>query len=90
MEKRLNVSNLGIEEMNTSIVECVRRNVKQYLANLNGKRPDNMYDTILKEVEPSLLKVIMEYAESNQTKAAIYLGISRGSMRKKLKRYGFL
>jgi Fis family transcriptional regulator len=42
---------------------------------------------VMEQVEAPLLEIIMEYANGNQTKAARYLGLNRGTLRKKLKRY---
>ncbi len=50
----------------------------------------NVYDTILAEVEDPMLEAVMEHARYNQTKAAKILGINRGTLRKKLKRHGFI
>jgi Fis family transcriptional regulator len=39
------------------------------------------------EVEPPLLSSVMEYTDGNQSLAADILGISRATLRKKLKQY---
>jgi len=41
----------------------------------------------LAEVEPPLLMVVLKQVRGNQTKAAKMLGLSRGTLRKKLKIY---
>jgi Fis family transcriptional regulator len=45
---------------------------------------------VLAEVEVPLLEAVMEYTKGNQSRAAILLGLSRGTLRKKLKIYGML
>ncbi|RND30066.1 helix-turn-helix domain-containing protein, partial [Vibrio parahaemolyticus] len=35
-----------------------------------------------------LLDTIMQYTRGNQTRAATMMGINRGTLRKKLKKYG--
>jgi Fis family transcriptional regulator len=40
---------------------------------------------VVSETEYALFKTVLEYAHGNQSKAAEYLGISRGTFRKKLK-----
>ncbi len=40
------------------------------------------------EVEAPLLEEVMTYTRGNQTRAAIMMGINRGTLRKKLKQYG--
>jgi Fis family transcriptional regulator len=43
---------------------------------------------VMDEVERPLLECTMEYCGGNQTKAAKYLGLNRGTLRKKLKHHG--
>jgi Fis family transcriptional regulator len=59
-----------------------------YFATLNGHKPGQLYDLVLREVEEPLFKAVLEYAEGNQSRAADILGINRGTLRKKLKTYG--
>jgi DNA-binding protein Fis len=42
---------------------------------------------VLEQVEPPLLEATMEKAKYNQVRAAKILGVSRGTLRKKLKQY---
>jgi Fis family transcriptional regulator len=41
----------------------------------------------MSEVEPPLFKSALEYTEGNQSVAADILGISRATLRKKIKQY---
>ncbi len=59
-----------------------------YFATLNGHRPAHLYDLVMREVEEPLFKVVMNHVEGNQSRAAIILGINRGTLRKKLKEFG--
>ena len=59
-----------------------------YFATLNGHKPGQLYDLVLREVEEPLFKAVLDYVESNQSRAADILGINRGTLRKKLKTYG--
>lgn len=54
---------------------------------MNGEEPNNLYQMVISEIEKPLLEVVMEQSESNQTRAAKYLGINRNTLRKKLKQY---
>ena len=62
--------------------------VKGYL-NAVGKKPGNLnlYQLILEEVEAPLFRTVMELSRYNQSRAARILGVSRGTLRTKLKRY---
>lgn len=61
--------------------------MKQFFANLNGQKPANVYKLALREMEMPLFEATLKYTKNNQSKAAIYLGISRGTFRKKLTQY---
>lgn len=67
-----------------NIEECVRVSLEAYFRDLRGTEPDGMYDMMLKVVEKPLLEVVMQHADSNQSKAAQWLGLNRNTLRKKL------
>lgn len=67
--------------------EVVYGIVNRFLAENKGKNINDLYDMILSEVEPPLLQAVMERRRGNQLQAARILGISRGTIRKKLHRY---
>jgi Fis family transcriptional regulator, factor for inversion stimulation protein len=64
------------------------RAVSDYFTSLNGHRPTHLYDLVLREVEEPLFRVVLDYAQGNQSRAAGILGINRGTLRKKLKQFG--
>ena len=64
------------------------RALSDYFTSLNGHRPAHLYDLVLREVEEPLFRVVLDYAEGNQSRAAGILGINRGTLRKKLKQFG--
>ena len=44
--------------------------------------------TVLREVEEPLFRAVLDYAAGNQSRAAVILGINRGTLRKKLRELG--
>ena len=64
------------------------RHWKNYFAQLNGQDVNDLYELVLAEVEQPLLDMVMQYTRGNQTRAALMMGINRGTLRKKLKKYG--
>jgi Fis family transcriptional regulator, factor for inversion stimulation protein len=64
------------------------RALSEYFTSLNGHRPAHLYDLVLREVEEPLFRVVLNYAQGNQSRAAGILGINRGTLRKKLKQFG--
>lgn len=63
--------------------------VKKYLASAqaNKDREPNVYQLVLEEIEAPLFRTVMEQTRYNQSKAAKVLGLSRGTLRTKLKQY---
>ncbi len=49
--------------------------------------PTNLYELTLEVVEQPLFEVVMHKCKYNQVRAAKMLGLSRGTLRKKLKMY---
>lgn len=68
--------------------DSVKQAVNKYLKQLDNTNIEELYDLVLAEVEAPLLEEIMTHTRGNQTRAAIMLGINRGTLRKKLKQYG--
>ena len=68
--------------------DSVQQALRNYLAQLNGQDVTELYDMVLSEVEAPMLDIIMQYTRGNQTRAATMMGINRGTLRKKLKKYG--
>ena len=76
------------ERRKQPIRRSVTSAIELYLHDMNGHEVNDLYHVVLSEVEPAILDVVMNYVEGNQSEAADVLGISRGTLRKKLKLYG--
>jgi len=73
-----------------SLRQHVETAVEAYFAQLDGQIVSDVYDMVLQEVEAPLLEAVLRYTRNNQTLASTVLGLNRGTLRKKLKRYGLL
>ena len=73
-----------------SLYDSMKSAVEGYLANLGGEPINDLYEIVLAEVERPFFEVVLKHTKGNQSKAAIILGLSRGTLRKKLKQLGFL
>ena len=74
----------GSEALTQQVINAV----KNYLNNVGNKDANlNLYQLIVEEVEAPLFRTVMELTRYNQSKAARVLGVSRGTLRTKLKRY---
>ncbi|MSQ51697.1 MAG: Fis family transcriptional regulator [Betaproteobacteria bacterium] len=69
---------------NSEIADSVRRSLERYFKDLDGTRPQSIYDMVLKNVERPMLEAVLDHAEGNQTIAAEMLGINRNTLRKKI------
>lgn len=83
-------SSFELTQKNQPLHDSVRQALENYLGQVKGQLPTNLYELILAEVEAPLMVAVMEYTKNNQSRAAIVLGLSRGTLRKKLKQYGLL
>jgi len=80
----------AVFQSNPTLREHVAISMQQYLKQMQGQPLSEVYDLVLTQVEEPLLRAIMEHTRNNQTKAAQVLGLNRGTLRKKLKRYNLL
>lgn len=83
----LDSSAVTLVKQDQNLQDIVYNLVNRFLIENKGKNVENLYDMILSEVEPPLLQAVMEKRRGNQLQAARILGISRGTIRKKLLRY---
>jgi Fis family transcriptional regulator len=75
------------ERRKQPIRRSVTSAIELYLGDMNGHQVNDLYHVVMHEVEPAILSVVMEHVAGNQSQAAELLGISRGTLRKKLKEY---
>ena len=70
----------------------IREVIATYYKNMvaQGTKPQNVYESVMAEVELPLIEATIEYTGGNQSRAAKILGINRGTFRKKLAYYGML
>lgn len=69
---------------------AVDRAVRDYLRTMSGETVTDLYEFVLSEVEAPLLARVLDYTGNNQSAAAEMLGLNRGTLRKKLRKYGLL
>ncbi len=75
---------------NLTLANSVEKELERYFEQLDGAKTCDLYDLVLTEVERPLLCVVMKHVDQNQSRAADLLGLSRGTLRKKLKTYGLM
>ena len=86
-EEVLTMTETNIDPQEKTLSSSVVDSLKKYFEKLEGQTPSNLYNMVLAEVEKPLLELVLKLTNSNQSKAAIILGISRGTLRKKMAIY---
>jgi len=71
----------------TDMQLCIHQAVDEYFDDLEGEPARDLYKLFQHEVEKELFECVLKHTNSNQSKAAAFLGINRGTLRKKLMLY---
>ncbi len=75
------------DEQLSQLYNAVKHSIRRYLYELEGAEPNDMYSMVLRQIEQPLLETVLEHTRGNQSRAAEYLGLNRGTLRKKLRLY---
>ena len=65
----------------------LHKTVKEYVVAMKSHENGQLYELILSGVERPLVEMVLKETVGNQTQAANVLGISRNTLRKKIKEY---
>lgn len=77
--------------MSKDVIEsAIRESLRNYFDDLDGEAPCDMYEMVLRVVERPMLEMVLAEADNNQSKAAMWLGINRNTLRKKLSEHSLL
>ena len=71
-----------------SLSESVDRAVKNYFQAMDGQDISDLYELVISEIEAPLLAAVLRRTSHNQSRASTMLGLNRGTLRKKLRKYG--
>ncbi|MCG8324517.1 MAG: Fis family transcriptional regulator [Thiotrichales bacterium] len=67
--------------------ESVRESLEIYFETLDGHDTSNLYDLFIQQVEKPLLEVVLKKTNGNISRASELLGMNRGTLRNRLKKY---
>ncbi len=62
--------------------------LKDYFKMLAGYEADHLHKLVFEHIEKKLLKHVLKFAQFNQSRAAAILGLSRSTLRSKIRAYG--
>lgn len=71
-----------------SLRACVASSVRRYFEDMGCTEPEQLYRRVLEQVEPPLIEETLAYTDGNQSRAAKILGMTRNTLRNKLRSYG--
>ena len=77
--------------MHTSTLrEYTKKYITEYFNKLDGQATSAVYNMVMAEVEAPLIETVLAYTNGNQSQAAEILGLSRGTLRKKIAEYNII
>ncbi|NCS66553.1 MAG: Fis family transcriptional regulator [Hydrogenophilales bacterium CG03_land_8_20_14_0_80_62_28] len=76
----------AVDENELSV--CVKKVLTQYFKDLDGEIAANVHEMVMNCVERPLLRIVLDKAGNNQSRAADILGINRNTLRKKMLQHG--
>ena len=80
------VSGPGFSNVSNNLSEAVENHMTSYFASFGTQLPPpGLYERILAEIEPPMLRAALTATHGNQLKAADLLGINRNTLRSKLR-----
>jgi len=74
-------------EQESPLRKSVHSAVRKYFNDMGNTQPGDLHRLLLSEVEPPLIEEVLTRTGGNQSVAAKILGITRNTLRTKLKRY---
>ena len=84
MKKKRIIKNLS----NSNLSAIVKKEAKLFIKNMNGNGSSSkMHSLFLNDTERTLIDTVLDLCNGNVTKSASFLGISRGTLIKRIKEY---
>tara|TARA_B100000902_G_scaffold393940_1_gene449204 strand:- start:46 stop:309 length:264 start_codon:yes stop_codon:yes gene_type:complete len=84
MKKKRATKNLS----NSNLSAIVKKEAKLFIKNMNGNGSSSkMHSLFLNDTERTLIDTVLDLCNGNVTKSASTLGISRGTLIKRIKEY---
>ena len=67
--------------------ERLKIKLKKYFNSLDGEEAHDVLKMVLDDVEPVVIKYVLDRVNQNQSRAAKILGLNRGTLKKKINLY---
>jgi Fis family transcriptional regulator len=66
---------------------CINTKLKRYFSLLEGEEPNGVLKMVIRDVEPVIIKFVLEHTNNNKSETSRILGINRLTLAKKIKMY---
>ena len=73
-----------------SLNECVEKSLKNYFRDLDGEEAANIHELVISQVEKPLFQIVLSHYNGNISRTAQALGLNRGTVLGRLKKYGLV
>lgn len=73
-----------------SLNECVGKALKNYFRDLDGEEASNLHELVISQVEKPLFQIVLSHYNGNISRTAQALGLNRGTVLGRLKKYGLV
>lgn len=71
----------------SAVSACIESELANYEALLDGEQATDIHRLVMDQAERAVIGYALRRVQGNQSQAACMLGISRGTLRKKLREY---
>ncbi|NNE38836.1 MAG: Fis family transcriptional regulator [Gammaproteobacteria bacterium] len=85
-KKKINSQKIGNNGAG-HLSENVKTAMDRYFHDLDGQDPADLYQLIMTQIEVPLFESVLDYTEGNVSRAADMLGLNRGTLRNRLRKY---
>ena len=73
-----------------SLSECVEEAMSNYFKDLDGHDASDLYELVISQVEKPLFEIVLKNYNGNISRTAQALGLNRGTVLGRLKKYGLV
>ena len=73
------------EEVN--LKKYTRKAIRKFLQDLNNHKTSNLMAFVMDEIEKGIILEVLDFTNDNQTQSAEILGITRTTLRNKIKKH---
>lgn len=86
--KKTKKPKLALENTSKCLGDNVREAMEKYFKDMDGHEPNDLHELVMSQVEKPLIESVIDNARGNISRAALLLGLNRGTLRNRMQKYG--